>query len=100
MHPRHCLQQPITTDHEAQINKRYISDGTKHGNDEQVDVKHRSPNCARAASKIGQFELMYDEISSSTGGLPMGLVYKLFRKFRAISELMLIIPNGGDFLCE
>eukprot|EP00944_MAST-04C_sp_MAST-4C-sp1_P005210 g5210.t1 len=48
-------------------------------NDEQVDVKHRSPNCAEAASKIGQFELMYDEISSSTGRFADGFGLQTFQ---------------------
>ena len=48
-------------------------------NDEQVDVKQRSPNCAEAASKIGQFELMYDEISSSTGRFADGFGLQTFQ---------------------
>ena len=36
-------------------------------NDDHLDVKDRSPNNYKAETRVGQFELMYDEVGSVSG---------------------------------
>ena len=55
------------TTHNDRIMKHKLINDILHvvtPNDDQLDVKDRSPNNVIAKTRVGQFELMYDEIGS------------------------------------